>query len=431
MLTAGLSVPRQNGKNGTIEALEFYLMLTDPDTHILHTAHQVKTAKRAFNRLAKIFGDKRNKELFKLVKQIRRTNGEEGIYLWHPDHIGDDAFSGASIEYSARSRASARGFDKISVIIYDEAQELTDEHIEALMFTLGASETDRLMIYTGTPPGPGCPGEVFTRVRSRALNNPTPRMCWHEWSVENMPAKGSTFEDVLGFVYETNPGMGVRLSIEMTEEEFANASLDGFARERLGWWKPEERMTSAIPAKVWNESSISAIADKFQGVRTFGVKFSPDGTVVSVAGCKARRNKSHYAFELLPEEPVDRGLRQFAEWLAKRAEDYSCVVIDGVSGAATLIDHLNEIGVPRGYVVRPKTGDVIASAQELVDGMTTKTYLHPSDPRLNKSASEAGKRRIGNGGGWGFDNTDMEACGLAVWGARHTKRNPKRKQRLV
>ena len=39
VLTAGLSCPRQNGKNAAIEALEFYLLLTDPDCHILHTAH--------------------------------------------------------------------------------------------------------------------------------------------------------------------------------------------------------------------------------------------------------------------------------------------------------------------------------------------------------------------------------------------------------
>lgn len=141
-ITAGLSVPRQNGKNGVIEALELYLLLTDPDAHILHTAHQVKTCKRAFHRLEQVFCDKRYPEIVGLVSSIRRTNGEEAIHL----------ASGATIEYSARSRATARGFDKISVIVFDEAQELTDEQTEALLFTLGASETDRFMVYAGTPP---------------------------------------------------------------------------------------------------------------------------------------------------------------------------------------------------------------------------------------------------------------------------------------
>ena len=433
VLTAGLSCPRQNGKNAAIEALELYLLLTDPDTHILHTAHQVKTCKRAFNRLARVFSDKRRKTLTRLVKQIRRTNGEEGIYLWHPDHIGDESWPGASIEYSARSRSAARGFDKISVIVYDEAQELTDEQVEALLFTLGASDTDRFVLYTGTPPGPGCPGEVFTRVRQRALTDPTPRTAWHEWGIEDMPKQGSTFEDVLDLIYETNPAMGKRLSIEFTEEEFANTALDGFARERLGRWTPLATISAAIPKAIWDGSVTGPIADRFQGRCALGVKFSPDGSHYAVAGCKARRDKSHYAFELVECGAADRGLKALAEALAQRADTYSCVVIDGLNGAPTLCDHLNDMSVPLGYVVRPNTNQVVASAQELVDGMKTKTVLHPSDPLLDTAAKETAKRPVGDSrkGGWLFDGTEMEACGLAVWGARHSTRNPTRRQRLL
>ena len=315
--------------------------------------------------------------------------------------------------------------------MYDEAQELTDEQVEALLFTLGASDTDRLVLYTGTPPGPGCPGEVFTRMRSKALSDPTPRTAYHEWGVTEMPKPGSSFDDVLGLIYEANPAMGTRLSIEFTEEEFANTSLDGFARERLGWWVPAEQLTAAIPEKVWKRSAIDGLGDKFQGRRALGVKFSPDGAYYALGGCKARRDKSRFGFELVERGPTDRGLRPLAEALAQRANEFSCVVIDGASGAHTLCDHLAEIGVPRNYVVRPRTADVMASAQELLDGLADRTVLHPSDAALDGAARDARKRRIGTGGGWGFDSPDMEACALAVWGARHSRRDPNRKQRLI
>lgn len=433
VLTAGLSVPRQNGKNGAVEALEFYLLVTDPDVHILHTAHQVKTCKRAFNRLAKVFSDKRHPEIMALVRQIRRTNGEEGIYLWHPDHIGDESWPGASIEYSARSRSAARGFDKISHIIYDEAQELTDEQVEALLFTLGASETDRFVLYTGTPPGPNCPGEVFARTRRRALTAPTPHMCWHEWGIVDLPGASSTFADLEPLVWETNPAMGVRLSIEFTEEEFANTSVDGFARERLGWWAPDAGAPEpAMPRDAWEKAAIDAIGDGYRGVTAFGVKFSPDGASYALAGCKMRRDRSECAFELVEVGGTERGTRPLAQALADRAGTASVVVVDGMNGASALCDNLGELGVPRGYVVRPRTADVIASAQGLVDAIVDGKARHSSQPSLDEAAAAATARPIGNRGGWGFDGSiAMEACALAVWGARGTRRDPTRRQRIL
>lgn len=48
--SAGLAVPRQNGKNVCLEGREFFGMVINGEK-ILHTAHQVRTAKKSFNRL--------------------------------------------------------------------------------------------------------------------------------------------------------------------------------------------------------------------------------------------------------------------------------------------------------------------------------------------------------------------------------------------
>ena len=74
--SAGLALPRQNGKNVCIEAREFFGLVILAEK-MLHTAHQVRTSKKSFRRLVRMFTDKRHPEIEALVKQIRYTNGEE------------------------------------------------------------------------------------------------------------------------------------------------------------------------------------------------------------------------------------------------------------------------------------------------------------------------------------------------------------------
>ena len=271
--SAGLSVPRQNGKNVILEGREFFGMVISGEK-ILHTAHQVRTSKKAFRRLVALFTDKRHPEIMELVKQIRFTNGEECIELTN----------GGTVEYSARSSQAARGFDGISLVVFDEAQELTDDQIDAILPTLSASATGtRQIIYTGTPPYPGCPGDVFRRRREAALTDPSPHDCWHEWSVA-----AKTLEEIrLGdrtLWAATNPSMGLHLSEEFTAEELTSMAADGFARERLGWWTPREehKLDLAIPAKTWD--ACASAEPKPEGKTAFGVKFTQDGSEVCLCG---------------------------------------------------------------------------------------------------------------------------------------------------
>ena len=249
--SAGLSVPRQNGKNVCLEAREFYGLVVNGE-RILHTAHQVRTSKKSFRRLAAMFTDKRHPEVTDIVQTIRYTNGEECIEL----------DNGGVIEFSARSRQAARGFDGISLVVYDEAQELTDDQVEAIMATLSASATgNRQIIYTGTPPYPGCPGTIFRRVRTACLADPGIHDAWHEWSVcadgiEDINASDKSLW------YMTNPALGIRLSEEFTETEFSTLSKDGFARERLGWWSPilTNQTDFAIDEDLWDSCKSDRVA---------------------------------------------------------------------------------------------------------------------------------------------------------------------------
>lgn len=156
----GLAVPRQNGKNGIIEIRELFGMI-DLGEKFLHTAHEVKTARKAFLRIASFFENPAFPELQDLVKDIRRTNGQEAIILTN----------GGGVEFIARTRSSGLGFT-VDVLVLDEAQELNDDTLSALLPTISAApKGNPQQILTGTPPKPSSDGDVFARMRRAALEH--------------------------------------------------------------------------------------------------------------------------------------------------------------------------------------------------------------------------------------------------------------------
>lgn len=418
--SAGLTLPRQNGKNVCLEAREFFGLVVNGEK-ILHTAHQVRTAKKSFRRLAAMFTDKRHPEVTDIVKQIRYTNGEECIEL----------DNGGVIEFSARSRQAARGFDGISLVVYDEAQELTDDQVEAIMATLSASATGtRQLIYTGTPPYPGCPGDVFRRRRAVCTTEAGKHDSWHEWSVEADSIDDINIADT-SLWYMTNPALGIRLSEDFTLEEMRTQSADGFARERLGWWSPEVKHEAeyAIPQEIWD--ACSSDQGKPEGKTAYGVKFSFDGSTVALCGAVIPKD-GPARISLIEIQPTGHGIRWLAEWLNARYKKACCVVIDGRNGVDVLVEQISGTWRFKGSVIRPTARDIIASVSTLTDALNEQTVTwFDKQEILRESAITAIKRPIGGGWAFGGDNSAaIEACALALWGARNSKRDPNREMRI-
>lgn len=418
--SAGLSCPRQNGKNLCLEAREFFGLVINGEK-ILHTSHQVRTSKKAFRRLASMFTDKKHPEVTDAVKNIRYTNGEEQIEL----------SNGGLIEFSARSRQAARGFDGISLVVFDEAQELTDDQVEAIMATLSASTTGtRQIIYTGTPPYPGCPGEVFRRRRTMCLTEPGKHDCWHEWSVEAKSIEEINVSDTTLW-YMTNPALGIRLEEDFTSEEFRSMSPDGFARERLGWWSPQtsQIIDYALDSDSWAECMSEEM--KPEGKTAYGVKFSADGSLVSLAGA-VRGPDGVIRISLIDQKPTGQGTQWLADWLNTRYKHACCVVIDGRNGVDVLIDKISGTWIAKNSVIKPGIKDILGAVGMLVDAVNEKTVSWYSKQEvLNDSAITSVKRPIG--GGWGFggeNSTPIEACSLALWAVKTSKRDPSKQMRI-
>ena len=107
-------------------------------------------------------------------------------------------------------------------------------------------------------------------------------------------------------------------------------------------------------------------------------------------------------------------------------------MIDGRNGVDVLIDKISGTWKIKGSVIKPGARDVIAAVSLVMDSLNEKTLTWYSEQEeLRDSAISSTKRPIG--GGWGFggdDSAPMEACALALWGAKNSKRDPTRKMRI-
>ena len=109
--------------------------------------------------------------------------------------------------------------------------------------------------------------------------------------------------------------------------------------------------------------------------------------------------------------------------------------MDGLPGTTIVIDSMG--AVPKGYAVQASTADVANACGRLYDELDDGTACHVScdgQAMLDSASASVEKRKIGSSGGWGFDGPGyvvMEACALALWAARNSKRNPKRKQMIL
>lgn len=430
-LIIGISKPRQNGKS---YSARYYAVAMADFEHrsVLYSAHHSSTTKKMFDAMCAIFENpERYPEFAKDVKSITRGRGYEGIYF--KDWQDDDGIwhDGGCIEFSTRTNAGARG-GTYSVIIVDEAQEMTDDQQEGMLPVISASSdasNAQMMpqqIYIGTPPGPSCNGTVFKKMHDKAHSEENSEIWWLEWGITDLGEV--TSETALELAYETNPAMGYRIAEKTILGEFEQMTVDGFARERLGYWTPEAKhsIAYAISEKLWD--SCKSEDPKPEGKTAYGVKFSIDGSYVCLCGAVIPED-GKARISLIEAKPTGYGTAWLAEWLNERSTKACCVVIDGKNGVDVLVDKIADKWKIKGSIVRPSSKDVIASVGMLMDSLQEGSLTwYGGQEALRESAVTSTKRPIG--GGWGFggeNSTPIEACSLALWGARTSKRNPNRK----
>ena len=161
------------------------------------------------------------------------------------------------------------------------------------------------------------------------------------------------------------------------------------------------------------------------------MKFAADGSAVCLCGAVIPKD-GPARVSLIEMQPTGRGFGWLADWLNVRYDRASCVVIDGRNGVDVLVDRIKGSWRARNSVIRPSAKDVIASVSALTDAVNEGqlTWYRPQQA-LRESAVTSIKRPIGGGYGFGGDNSlPVEACALALWGAKTSRRDPTRKMRI-
>lgn len=395
-LTCGLAVPRQNGKNAVVEVRELFGIIGRGEK-ILHTAHEVKTARKAFKRLQHFFGRQvkdpaaKFPELNARVVELRNVNGQEAIFL----------DNGGSVEIVARSKNSGRGFTA-DVLIMDEAQEMSEEDLEALMPTTSAAPLGNPQwIFTGTPPGPKVNGEVFTRTRSNALGERPLRICWHEWSACD-PGKLSEVDlDDRAVWRRVNPAMEPgRLQEAVVEGERAQFSDEGFARERLGVWDdPQARDSRIIPAGPWASCADPAAASG--ETRRFSIDASPDLRSAAIAVSDGRTSV------VLEHHPG-------VSWVADRLTelDVDRVWLDPRGPVSALLVDLEEHSI--GWEELTPAEHAQACGGFLAAVLNGNGFRHLDQPVLNAAVAAATRRPYGDAWVWSRIKASDDICPLVA-----------------
>ena len=415
--SCGNETPRQNGKTRCIQGRSAAEMLFYDGT-VIYTAQLQKTSTETFEEMAQLMDTKALRK-FLAPNGIRTALGREEIRLK----------SGARMKFLARTRNGGNG-QHGSLLIFDEAQYLDKQAQGSFLAAISACKTRRgpQTIYNGNSPEDGDNSVVFERIRSDALQGRTKRTAWTEWSI------GASLElpDVSDrAIWErTNPSLGILISMDTVEAEFESEDPEQFAHQRLGWFATKEDADRLISGESWDACEIADPPEGFTKL-AYGVRFTPDGRSVSLAAAATTTAGAHVEF--MRTEPTVAGIGWLVDWLVARKDRAAAVAVDGRADATDLAQQLVKAGMPKQAVMVARTQDAITADAMLVNAINDGTLTHLDDSALTESALGATRRAIGKDGGYGFGGEcpeRLDACALALWAARTTKRDPKRRGRI-
>jgi hypothetical protein len=410
-----LLVARQNGKGGFFEARVLAGLFILGERLIMYSAHEFKTASEMFRRIEALVDG--TPAMRKRVKAVTRSKGEEGIELT----------TGQRLRFMARSKSSGRGFTGDCNIL-DEAQNLPDAAVDALMPTMSAVPNPQLLYGLSAPDKDIAPAEHMARVRRRALKGNADRLVWLEWSAElcgDECAKSCREHDDPAdprVWAKTNPAMGRRISQDFIAGEQTSMGEAGFARERLsvGNW-PVDRNAQwlVISEKTWR--GLADVGSSADGRVAFAIDVTPDGAYTAIVAYGLRSDGVGHV------EVIEH--RRGSSWVVQRMLalrerwDPVATVVDAGSPAGSLIADLEAAGID---ITKPSARDVAAACGSLVVATGTAagddpTIRYVPHPALDAAVAGAEKRPLADAWKWSrrsasVDVSPLIAASLARWG---------------
>lgn len=399
-----MSIPRQVGKTYLIGLIVFSLALLFPGLTVLWTAHRLKTAKETFRSMQ---GMARRRKIAPFIEQIFTGSGEEAILFRN----------GSRILFGARETGFGRGFAQVDIEVFDEAQILTERALDDMLPAMNASP-NALAIFTGTPPRPQDPGEVFARMRSEAIAAGSGHgdTLYIEFSADRNASADDPEQQAIA-----NPSFPHRTPVEAIQRLRKRLSEDSFLREAMGIWDADS-VHRVIDEEPWNDvaDAASMAIDRL----TIAIDVPPERTVASV-GFAGQRADGRWHVELDDER---KGVDWVIPWVKDRVAKnrMHAVVVDELSGLVEKKrDRYYLIGTDILVTLAGAEGrDMAIACAKFYDGVMDKSLRHIDQPQVNVALSVARKRPLQGGWAWNrkdvaSDITPVVSMTLALWGAQN------------
>jgi hypothetical protein len=380
-----LSIPRQVGKTYLIGWIAFALCIITPGITVVWTAHRASTADETFD------GMKKMAQTPKVAPHVDRT----------PDNGSEKAIefrNGSRVVFGARERGFGRGFAELHVVVFDEAQILTERSIDDMVPAQNAA-TNALTLMIGTPPRPIDPSEVFEDARRAALSGEAKDALYIELSAD----RKADLDDREQWK-KANPSFPGRTNLASMMRMRRRLSEVSFRREAMGIWDEIDAMRSAIPAGAWNELAIEEVPDDWP-LAAIGLDMNPERTRVSIA--VSAFAPEHIHVELAEDSGFsDAGSKALVDWIFERAKRRVPVVIDAYSPARSLEPELKK----RGCLVRVMGAAELSQAcGGLYDAaMLDQSVTHFGQAALNDSLAGATKENFGPAGAWKWNRKSLD-----------------------
>lgn len=411
-----LSIPRQVGKTYLIAALVFALCTLFPNLTVIWTAHRTRTHNETFKKMQSM---SRRKQIAPYVANVRAANGEQEITF----------INGSRIMFGARESGFGRGFDKVDVLVLDEAQILSEDAMSDMVPATNASPNG-LVFLMGTPPRPKDPGDVFAGARQRSLEGDKDTV-YVEFSADpdaKVDDRKQLAKANPSYPHRTSEGAIRRMQKLLGSDE-------SFRREGYGIWDEEVGDPKAIKGAAWDKLAKPL---EREGVTTYGVKFTSDGSGVALVAVHNHGEGAPLFIEPIKQANLGEGTQWLVDELVERASDAAQIVIDGKAGVGALVSDLRDAGVRnKRLLIVPTLDQVFAAHSMFEQAVLSGGVSHPGVKAFSDQVKAATKRKIGKAGGFGWQAPEggtvvsLDAATLAYWGARTTKRRPQRKQVLI
>lgn len=414
--TTGRAESRQNGKGDEIEVVEAWGLIQRGEA-IVHTAHEIPTAKSAHLRLVGFLEGHR--DLRRLIGQVRYANGDQAIRMT----------SGAIIVYRTRTAGGGRGLDDISRLVVDEAQWAQPEQLASSLPILSANPNPQTN-FLGSA-GIVDRSDWWWQLRVRALRGEAGEFAWLEHSAEEVSlsrdghviSSAPKPDDREAWV-RANPALGDRIEEAFLAEELQTLGPALFAREHLCVWDPYPGADEGfLPFEQWAD----LVVESPEGQRSvcYGLSVAPNGESAAVASAARLPNGDLYVDTIREERGTDWVVDDVAERYGRKKLP---IRVNPAAPEGAFVRPLTEAGVE---VVEVTARAYQQACGEVLDTIKNGTIRHLDQPALTRAVRAVQRRDVGKDGGWvwaepasGVDISTLKAATLALSGVT-AKRPPR------